>query len=194
MLRVRAAERPITVREVLMILGGRGYSLLLIMLALPFATPVPLPGVSTPFGLAIALIALRLLLGQRPWLPKRIQRRTLPADFFDKVLKLSGAVIRFFEKFLRPRLPGLTAYGWLRQVHALPLLLAAIVLMLPLPIPFSNTIPALVIVLMAGGLLERDGIFILAAHVLFAAGIAYFLFLGVAMQQFIEAFREWLAR
>ena len=51
-LRMRAGERAVTLREVLYVLGGRGYLLLVLLLALPFITPIPLPGLSTPFGLA----------------------------------------------------------------------------------------------------------------------------------------------
>ena len=67
-LRNRSALGALTLREVIYTLGGRAYTLLVLLLALPFITPIPLPGLSTPFGLAIALIALRLTLGQRPWL------------------------------------------------------------------------------------------------------------------------------
>ena len=192
LLQARTAARSVTLREVLAILRGRGYSLLLILLALPFATPIPLPGLSTPFGLAIALIALRLTLGQRPWLPRRLQRRVLPSGFFTKLLGFSARLIRLFEKVMRPRLAFLTATGWLRQGHAFLMFLAALCLLLPLPIPFTNSFPAWVILLMAGGLLERDGVFVLAAYVVFAAGVAYFLLLGEAAQQLIEAVRAWL--
>ena len=48
----------VTLREVIGILHGRGYVLLVMLLALPFCTPIPLPGLSTPLGLVIALIVL----------------------------------------------------------------------------------------------------------------------------------------
>ena len=194
LLRVHTAERSVTLREVLVTLRGRGYSLLLLLLALPFATPIPLPGLSTPFGLAIALIALRLALGQRPWLPKRLQRKTLPPGFFGRLLGFSTRLVRFLEKVMRPRLAPVTEAPWLRQVHALLMFFAALGLLLPLPIPFTNSFPAWVILLMAGGLLERDGLSVLGAYLVFAAGIAYFLLLGEAAQQLIEALRQWLAR
>lgn len=191
-LQTQTAERSVTLREVLAILGGRGYSLLLILLALPFATPIPLPGLSTPFGFAIALIALRLTLGQRPWLPKRLQRRVLPSGFFTKLLAFSAKLIRIFEKVMRPRLAFVTETATVRQVHAFFMFLAALSLLLPLPIPFTNSFPAWVILLMAGGLLERDGLCVMAAYLVFAAGVAYFLLLGEAAQQIIEAIRVWL--
>jgi hypothetical protein len=56
----------VTLREVIALLHGRGFVLLLLLIALPFASPVPLPGLSTPFGLIIALIGVRLAFGAKP--------------------------------------------------------------------------------------------------------------------------------
>lgn len=179
-LRDQAAGRAVTLREVIHTLGGRAYTLLVLLLALPFITPIPLPGLSTPFGLAIALIALRLSLGQRPWLPDKLQRQVLPAGFLRKLFAGAERVLRFLEKFLRPRLTFVTDTPLLVQLHAVLLLVAALVLLLPLPIPFTNSFPAWTILLLAAGLLERDGLFILAGHVVFAAGVLYFIFLGEA--------------
>ncbi len=191
-LQSRFAQKPVTLREVIYRLRGRAYLLLLILLALPFITPIPLPGLSTPFGLAITFIAFRLVLGQRPWLPMRLQRRELPAGFFTKLFAVAAWVIRLLEKFLRPRLPAVTGSGLLLQLHALLILLAALTLLLPLPIPFTNSFPAWAILLLAGGMLERDGGFILAGYVVFAAGVLYFVFLGEAAAQGVEALRHWL--
>jgi hypothetical protein len=191
-LRTAAGDRAITLREVIRVLGGRAYMLLVLLLALPFITPIPLPGLSTPFGLAIALIAFRLSLGQRPWLPKKLQRKVLPAGFIGKVFGFAEKVLRFFERFLRPRLTFLSDTPLLVQLHAVFLMLAAMVLLLPLPIPFTNSFPAWSILLMAAGLLERDGFFIIASYLVFVAGVFYFIFLGEAASQLVQALLHWL--
>ncbi len=193
-LHARAAERTVTLREVIYILRGRAYLLLVLLLALPFLTPIPLPGLSTPFGLAIAAIALRLALGQRPWLPMKLQRKELPPGFFGRLFAVAERILRFLEKFLRPRLAALTGTDLLNQLHALLMLAAALALLLPLPIPFTNSFPAWTILLVAGGLLERDGVAILLAYVVFAAGVIYFVFLGEAAVQLVDAFLTWLRR
>lgn len=191
-LRSRLGQRPVTLREVIYKLRGRAYTLLLILLALPFITPIPLPGLSTPFGLAIAFIALRLALGQRPWLPMKLQRKQLPAGFFDKVFAVASKVIALLESFLRPRLAPISAPGPAQQVHALFILISALVLLLPLPIPFSNSFPAWTILLLAAGLLERDGLFILLGYLVFVLGVFYFILLGEAAQHMVDAVVRWL--
>ncbi|MDP2138185.1 MAG: exopolysaccharide biosynthesis protein [Candidatus Didemnitutus sp.] len=191
-LQTRAATRAVTLREVIYVMRGRAYLLVVVVLTLPFLTPIPVPGLSTAFGLAIAAIALRLALGQRAWLPARLQRKELPSGFFTRLLKVAKWIIRLFEKFLRPRLFPLTNTAFLRQLHAILLLVAALVLLLPLPIPFTNSFPAWTILLLAGGLLERDGAAILLGYVVFAAGVFYFLFLGEAAAQLFDALVHWL--
>jgi hypothetical protein len=191
-LRDHAAERAVTLREVIYTLHGRAYMLLVLLLALPFITPIPLPGLSTPFGLAIMLIALRLSLGQRPWLPMSLQRRELPAGFLRKLFAVAERVLRLFEKFLRPRLTFLSDTPLLAQLHAVLMLVAAAALLLPLPIPFTNSFPAWTILLLAAGLLERDGLFILGGYLIFIAGVFYFVFLGEATAALLRELVQWI--
>lgn len=191
-LAARFSERAITLRDVILQLRERAYSLLLILLALPFLTPIPLPGLSTPFGLAIAFIALRMALGKRPWLPKNLQRRQLPAGFFVEVLRVSARILRFLEALLKPRWSAFVDPEGLRRLHACLILVSACVLLLPLPIPFSNTFPAWAVVLVAAGMLERDGLMVGLGWCVFLGGVAYFVFLGEAAQKLAEMAWRWL--
>lgn len=191
-MRRQFGERPVTLRAVLYVLRGRTYLLLVVLLCLPFLLPVPLPGLSTPFGLAIGLIALRLSLGQRPWLPKSIQRREIPAGFFPRVIDLATRVIRTMEIFLRPRWLVFTGRALLRQLHAVVMLAAAMILLLPLPVPFSNGLPAWAILLLTGGLMERDGLFVVLGYLMFALSVVYLWVFGEAAAHGVEALLVWL--
>jgi hypothetical protein len=178
-------ERPVTLREVIVVLQGRAYTLLMLLLSLPFLLPVPLPGLSTLLGLVIAAIALRLVLGRKPWLPARLLDRELPPKFFPSLLAGARRVLRFLEVMLKPRMLWLTQSRSLLRVHALVILLASLVLLLPLP-PGTNFPPALCIVIMAGGLLERDGRFILAGYLALAFNGALFTFLAIYGRRLVE--------
>jgi len=193
-LRRRVAERPVTIRELLYALKGRAYMLLVILLVLPFLLPLPLPGLSTPFGLAIILICLRLALGQRPWLPMSIQRRELPAGFIPRVLNLAAKIIGGLERVLRPRWLVLTEHALIRQLHAIVMVAAASILLLPLPIPFSNSLPGWSILLLAGGLLERDGWAILFGYLMFGLSVVYLWLFGEAAQELLELALAWWRR
>ena len=92
-----------TVDELQTALKGRGVALLLLLLALPFCL-VPVPGLSTPFGLAVLVIGIRIAFLQKPWLPRFIRQRRISAPHLLKVL---GGGIRFakiMEKVVKPRM------------------------------------------------------------------------------------------
>lgn len=192
LLHARTGERAVTLREVLYVLHGRAYLLLIVLLTLPFLQPLPLPGLSTPLGLAIALISLRLALGLRPWLPKKIQRAQLPPGFFGKLLHYTQKLVRILESTVKPRWPVLTQTKLLGQLHALVMCVCAAVLLLPLVVPFSNTLPGWTIFLLTCGLLQRDGLAIVLGYAMFAVTIFYFVFLGEMAAQLLQTFLSWL--
>jgi len=168
------AERAVTLQEVLNVLHGRAYTLLLIFLALPFCTPIPLPGVSTPFGLVITIIGFRLALRQKPWLPQRLLDTQVPPRFFARLLGAARRLIRGLEFFLRPRWCFLLDAKLPHHAYGAIICVCGILLLLPLPIPLSNGLPALTIVLIACSILERDGYFLVAGLIMFAFTLCFF--------------------
>ncbi len=79
-----------------------------------------------------------------------------------------------------------------RQLHAVPIVICAALLLLPLPVPFSNTIPAWSIMLMAGGLLERDGGFIIAAYITSLLAVAFFGAIAIFGVEAVDSLWKWL--
>ena len=176
------AERPVRLREILETTHGRGYTLLLALLALPFCTPIPLPGLSTPFGIVIAVIGFRLTLREKPWLPERLLDTKLPAKFFPQFLTATRRLVRGMEVFLRPRWTWLLDIGLLHHAYGAIILVSGLLLLLPLPVPFTNALPALTVVLLAAAMLERDGWFVIAGLTMVAATLSVFgiVFFGSA--------------
>lgn len=188
----RVSGGVVPLRAVIEALQGRAYELLMILLVLPFAVPVSVPGMSTPFGIAIAAIALQLAAGRLPWLPRVVLDAKLPAGFLGKVIAAARGVVRFLEKFLRARVPKLTASRRIIGLHLAAVIAAALLLALPLPIPFTNMLPGWAILLLALGLMERDGLFIVAGHAALALSAAYFFLLGESVRRSIHWAGDWL--
>jgi hypothetical protein len=155
-------------------LQGRVYTLLLLVLALPMCQPVPLPGLSTPFGVAIALLGLRFALSQRPWMPKRLLTTKLSGNFFPAVMRGGARVLGVFEKLLHPRMTGVFEFGQMRFLAGAIVCLCGLLLLLPLPIPGTNMLPALTVILTAAAFSERDGYCLIAAGVAFLLTLAFF--------------------
>ncbi len=74
-LAARFANRPVRLGELTDVLQLRGYNAVLLFLAFPFVTPVPLPGLSTAFGFVIALLGLRMALAKHPPAPVAAARQ-----------------------------------------------------------------------------------------------------------------------
>lgn len=165
---------PVRLSEVIAVLHGRAWIMLLLLLSLPFCTPIPLPGFSTPFGFVIALVGFRLALRRKPWLPDWLFHRPLPAQFFPRLLAAARRVVKLLEFFLRPRLTWLLDVGVLHHLYGAMILAAGLFLLLPLPVPLSNTLPALTVVLLAGAMLERDGWAVLAGTAMFLVTLIFF--------------------
>jgi hypothetical protein len=192
-LRDTFAERPATLREIVDVLAGRAWELLMILFVLPFLLPVSVPGMSTPLGLAVAVIAGQLAFGRLPWLPRWLLDRRLPAGFLGKVLGVTQGVVKFLERALRPRLPAMTGARWLHALHLFVVVAAALLLALPLPIPFTNTLPGWTILLFAAGLMERDGLVVAAGYVAMLATLILFLAVGEAVQHSLQLVWQRLA-
>jgi hypothetical protein len=169
------SQREVRLRELVEVLHGRGYMLLLFLVSLPFCTPVPLMGLSTPFGLLVAVIGFRLMLRQQPWLPARLLDLRLPPRFLSAVLRGSRRIVAVLEWLLRPRLCVLVDQGVVHHVHGAIILCCGLLLLLPLPIPFTNFMPAVVVVLTAAAILERDGLCAILAGLMFVLTLAFFL-------------------
>jgi hypothetical protein len=191
-LRTRVKGKSLTLAELKESLKGRGSAMLLILLALPFCF-IAIPGLSTPFGIAICLIGACLVIGREPWLPGFIMSRRLSTTRLDQLLSGANKAARRLEKFVRPRLAYLhTGPGMLRLI-GVGIVIAGLGLMLPLPIPFSNSIPAWAVVLLATGMMEKDGLCVLLGHL---TAIVTWIFIALtsvfavgAFQRFLEVFQ-----
>lgn len=156
-----ASRERISVGDLLQALGDRAIGALLFIFAVPNVLPVP-PGTSSVLGAPLVFLAAQLTFGMRPWLPGIISRRSMSrADFSAMVARVAPWLERA-EKLLRPRFSAL-ALPPVEYGVGLVCLLLAIVLVLP--IPLGNMLPALAISLLALGLLERDGIAICAGMI-----------------------------
>lgn len=190
-LAARFAEQEVTLQEVVDALGARASALLAVILALPFCSPISIPGLSVPFGLVIAVLAARFALGLPPWLPARLLAVKLPPKFFRAVLEGASKFIAVIERQLRPRWLWLTEGAGLRRLHMGLVCMGALLLLLPIGgIPFTNTLPALVVVIGTLGMLERDGIAVALAYGCFLLTMVYFaVFAGVIIELVERALR-----
>lgn len=184
----------VTLREIVNLIGRQGMLVFCIFLTLPFMVPVSIPGVSTVFGLVIALVGVGFMTDRPPWLPDRLMRKKFPADRLRLALSKGGVWIHRLGRISKPSIPALTHGMGMSRVNGLMLVAGALLLMMPFGlIPFSNTLPGLAILFLAIGMLQRDGRSVLLGYMTLVLTVLYFIFLllgGIAvLQGIIEWFR-----
>jgi hypothetical protein len=166
----------VTLGEILELVGKDSLLLLAGLLSLVFLIPVSIPGVSTVFGAAILLIGISRLLGRNLWLPKSFMNRVVSSDKLRPAFNSALKWLHRLERVSRAnRLSWLASDGLIGTINSCALILAAVLLMAPFGlIPFSNTLPAIAVLCIAIGMLQRDGVCILLGYLANIATIIYF--------------------
>jgi hypothetical protein len=174
-----ASREHISLDDLMQAMQERAHAALILLLALPNVVPVP-PGTSGLLGVPLMFLTLQLAMGHRAWLPQAMVRRAMPRHSFASAVHRVTPWLERAETLLHPRLALLTGPQAARWVGGLCLLLSAI---LSLPIPLGNMLPAVAISMLALGLLEGDGLWVLCGAAIgglataLASGVVY----GLAM-------------
>ncbi len=176
----------ITVGELVDKAAEAGFGFLIGVLTL---IAIPFFGLSTPFGLAIALVGFQLAIGlPRPWLPKRARRRELSMAMLDRVLGILGRRTKFLAKSTRRRWERIL----IPRLVGLGIVLLGLGLALPLPIPGSNMIFLIPLFVYAVGLLERDGVWILLGHLGTVIDMTLLVVFGATVLLALEHAWHWI--
>lgn len=189
---IREANDGVSLQQVVDRTGGRGAYLLLIFLCLPFTTPIPLPGVSVVFGVVIGWIAVAGSADRGLRLPDWLGRRPMPMGRQQLVLRASQRLVDWIEKVVRPRGSAWLTHPASRRAHGLLLAFLASLLLLPLPVPFTNSLPGYGIILTSACLMERDGRMIFVAYLVSLVATVYVLAVLVGGAEVIHLGWAWL--
>lgn len=175
--------KTITMNQINKALHERGFGILMVLFVIPCCLPVPVPpGVPLIFSIPLIFLSLQMIWGnETPWLPKWVGKKRIKSATLAAMIKKAAPVLRRIETFLRPRLSfASTKRG--ERVVGLLIFIFALIIALPLPLPFSNFVPGVGILLMSLGLLSKDGVVIMVGicvGVFGAALVLSALFLGV---------------
>lgn len=184
----------VTLLEIRDLIGRDGLMMLAAFLTLVFLVPVSIPGVSTVFGAGILMIGFARLIGRDLWIPKRIGNRMVSAERLRGALNRGLSTFRKLERISRPhRASWATSSRFARFINDAGIVVGAILLMAPFGfVPFSNTLPAIAILLLVIGILQSDGLTVIAGHVSILLTMVYFAILigggGVAIKAAFDRF------
>jgi hypothetical protein len=175
----RLAEQPLTLGDILAETSERGFSLVIVLLVLPFLFPMP-PGLTGPFGAACLLLSMQMVLGRRsPWLPKRIANYQFPRPFAQTILQNLRRITKIFEKIARPRWGKIANNPWTWRFNGL--CISWLTILLISPIPLTNPFPTIGILLLAVATIESDGLLMCISYVVTTLITLLFAFIGYAL-------------
>ncbi len=151
----RSDSDRVKISDLIDSMEGAGFGLTLMIFS--FATLIPLPPpvpsiISTP----LLIFAFQMMIGLKaPKLPKRFSNTTIKRSIMAMIMRRAFPYIGKVEKVLRPRLLFMMSMVAERIIGALIFIFAGFVL---IPMPLSNFIPGLGILVISFGLLGRDGL------------------------------------
>lgn len=174
----------VTLDWVLAQLHERAFGLFLVVLALPCCIPF-LYGVPQIVALPLMFVSVQILLGRKsPWLPRKLGLRQVPTTSLEGLARRAAPWLRRIEAISRPRLAALTRRPLDQLVGVALVLFSASILV---PLPGTNTVPGIAVVIVAMGLLQRDGIMVVLGTVLGLAWIGTLLFAGATLASLLKA-------
>jgi hypothetical protein len=174
----RDAHGPISIGHIRDALGNRSFAPLLVLFAAFNLLPLP-PGTSAILGLPLIIVSAQMVYGtKQAWLPSALANRSLNADTFRSMMDWIIPRLIRIERVIRPRYWPFWRKQGDRIIGCIALLLAIVV---TLPIPLGNWLPAFATALLGLALSERDGLLLaVGGAVCVAAMVVIVAVIGVA--------------
>ncbi len=189
--KVATLNNEVTLNELLTLGGERTFGFLFVLLSLPSALPVPAPGYSIPFGIVMLLLAVQLIIGRaKPWMPEGWMakgfERSKVAGFITKGLPW----LQKIEAISRPRLSIICTSPVGRFVLGIAIALMSMCMMIP--IPGTNTLPAIGIFVIGFGLLDDDGAISLAGLTICTLAIGLVASIFILGAEVVDQGKDWI--
>ena len=152
------ADASVDIGTLIDALRGRAYGVIMLLMALPCCLPF-VYGLPQIVALPMLALAWQMAAGREVvWLPAGLRRRTFRISLLAGTVARARPWLKRFEILAGPRLAFLSAGTGLRVVGAILLVPCASIL---IPLPLTNSMPALGVAIVSVGLIERDGLLIL---------------------------------
>lgn len=180
-------DAGLTLHEIRDRLDERAYGLLILLLSIPCLVP-GLYGVPQVVGLIVILLAGQMLVGrEEPWLPRWFLNLRCKGSWLKAMADFAETKLGWIDRLSRPRLRRF-ADGPGKKLAAVFMILATVTIVMPL----TNTIPSIALALLSVGLIQRDGLFVLAGCALTTVWLTLLGALGTGLLMGAEWATRWL--
>ncbi len=180
-------DAGLTLHEIRDRLDERAYGLLILLLSIPCLVP-GLYGVPQVVGLMVILLAGQMLVGrEEPWLPRWFLNLRCKGSWLKAMADFAETKLGWIDRLSRPRLRRF-ADGPGEKLAAVFMILATVTIVMPL----TNTIPSIALALLSVGLIQRDGLFVLAGCAVTTVWLTLLGALGTGLLMGAEWATRWL--
>lgn len=184
----KTSSDRILVRDLVDSMDALGFGLAMMVFAFAVIIPLP-PPLPSIIAIPLVIFSFQMVLGySAPKLPKTFSNLTVKRSIVAMLVQKSAPYIRKIESVLRPRLSFMTSKIAERIVGLFTLIFSIFVV---IPLPLSNFIPGLGILIIAFGLLGKDGLIVILGIIIGVVGAAVSvatILLGVEMIYYIKSF------
>jgi hypothetical protein len=170
-----------TLGSLVAVFEQRSFAIAFVLLLGVPALPLPTGGATHVFEIIAMLLALELIVGRTEiWLPQRWQRLAMAGKTQQRFLTGLMKMIRWLERFSRPRLVFLFDHRVSNLVFGVLVIAGSIAAFVAPPFTGLDTLPSLGVVLLSLGVLMRDIAVVVVGLVVGVAGVVLEVVLGTA--------------
>lgn len=184
----QSSSDRVLIKDLVDAMHSVGFGLAIMIFAFGLIIPLPPPFPSI-ISIPLVIFSFQMIIGySSPKLPKRFSNLSVKRSTLAMLIQKSSPYIRKMEKILKPRMAFMTSAIGERVVGVFILIFSTFVL---LPMPLSNFIPGLGVLVISFGLLGKDGLITFLGIVIGIIGVTISVsavLLGVEAFHYIKAF------
>ncbi|MFT5703183.1 MAG: hypothetical protein ACJAZX_001511 [Rickettsiales bacterium] len=172
----------ISIKDLITAMDAGGFGLIMTIFSLPILIPLPPPFPSL-VSIPMMIFSFQMMIGfHSPKLPKKLSNLSIKRHILATMIEKSAPYIRKAETIVRPRLLIFSS-DWFHQIIGFFCFMFSLSVLIP--VPLSNFIPGMGVLIASFGVLRRDGVMILIGLLLGCLGIVITI---IALLLGVEAF------
>ncbi|OGL34983.1 hypothetical protein A3F65_02235 [Candidatus Saccharibacteria bacterium RIFCSPHIGHO2_12_FULL_47_16b] len=166
-------DGPKTIASLIEVFGNRSFAIIILLLMIIPALPIPTGGIVHAFELVVMLLALEMIAGfKKIWLPASWQNRKLGHFLEKRAIPIVIKYIRWFEKRSSPRLRKILDWRPTTRIAGLFILVFTLGAFLSPPFTGLDTLPSVGVVLICLAFILGDAMLLVLGILIGSLGLA----------------------
>ncbi len=179
----------ISIQNIINSMNAGGFGLVLMFFSLPILIPLP-PPLPSFIAIPLFIFSFQMIIGlSAPKLPKIISQKTIERALIAKIIEKASIYLYKIEKIMKPRLFFLSTGICERFIGLLILIFSSSIL---IPLPFTNFLPGIGILITSFGLMGRDGLIIILGLTIGLFGVFITLAAMMLGAEFLAIIKDFL--